>query len=79
MSIAMKLTSYEATYFVYDEIDSPVVGTCPTCGGEVFLAEAAEAAQAIENPSDEPLDIPEGKDWCPACNAAVEAIPEEED
>jgi uncharacterized protein (UPF0212 family) len=78
LSKIMDNTEAKNLYFVYDEIDTPVVGTCPTCVGEAFLAEAAQAAQAVENPSDEPLDIPEGLAWCPACGTAVEPVPEEE-
>ncbi|MBG8554977.1 MULTISPECIES: hypothetical protein [Hymenobacter] len=75
----MSQTTAEKVYFIYDEIDNPVVGSCPVCGGEAFLAEAAQAAQVVESQSDEPLDIPEGLAWCPTCEKAVEAVPENEE
>lgn len=69
----------ENIYFVYDEIDSPVVGACPHCGGEVYLAEAAQAANIVEDHAKFPLDIAPGQDWCPACELGVVALPETDD
>lgn len=68
----------ENIYFVYDEIDSPICGTCPFCEGEAYLAEAAQAAHQVENHTEIPLDIPQGLAWCPNCHKAVKAVPEKE-
>lgn len=71
-------TPIENIYFVYDEIDDPTAGSCPECGGTAYVAEAAQAAHVVEQAGREPLDIPEGCAWCPSCQQAVTALPEEE-